>query len=293
MKKITTYIMKNRKLMGTAGALATSLLFSSAAVLADDHVISLDITNSRAIANCATVPMTTIEQSYLLVDAPDPNTAAGVLLLFVGGGGKLDVANSQLKVTSTNFLLRSRHLFAAKGFHVALMDAASDFLTCNGGLANRRTSGKYTLDMASVIIDLHERFPGLPLWVIGTSRGTTAAAQAAAYIGQGIDGLVLTSPMTNPVTSSVFDVPLANITVPTMITAHEKDTCFVTPPEGMESIKDALVSAPKIKTADFDGGFPALSANPCDATTPHGYLGVESEVVEKITNWIMKVQFGE
>jgi len=292
MKNITTYIRKKRKLIGATGILATSLIISSTAVLADDHVISLDITGSRAIANCATVPMTTIEQDYLLVDAPDPNTAAGVLLLLVGGGGKLAVADSELNVTSTNFLLRSRHLFAAQGFHVAVMDAASDFLTCNGGLKNRRTSVKYTLDMAAVITDLHERFPGLPLWVIGTSRGTTAAAQAAAYIGQGIDGLVLTSPMTNPVTASVFDVPLANITVPTMITVHEKDTCFVTPPEGMESVKAALVSAPIVTTADFDGGFPALSANPCDATTPHGYLGTESKVVEKITNWIMKVQYG-
>jgi len=133
-------------------------------------------------------------------------------------------------------------------------------------------------------------FPGLPVWAIGTSRGTTAAAQAASILNPIVDGLVLTSPMTNPITASVFDVPLETITVPTMITVHEKDMCFVTPPSGMKHIEHALVSASVVKTKEFDEGFPALSANPCDATTPHGYLGIEGKVVYKITKWIKEVQ---
>ena len=267
-------------------------LFATSSVFAIDQAVTIDITGNRNVVGCASVPMTTIQQSYLLVDAPDASPAKGVLLLFVGGGGKLDIANGQAKITSTNFLFRARHLFAAQGYHVALMDAASDFLTCNNGLKNRRTSGAYTKDMAAVIVDLHQRFPGLPLWLIGTSRGTTAAAQAAAYLGSMVDGLVLTSPMTNPITTTVFNVPLAQITVPSLITVHENDLCFVTPPSALESVRDALTSAALVKTKEFDEGFPALSSDPCDATTPHGYLGVEPKVVKKITDWIAEVQSG-
>lgn len=288
MKKTINPIGINFKSMGLAGLLSVSLAYSGLGFTADT-VTTLDITGTRDVAGCARSPITTLQQSYLLVDAPDASAAKGILLLFVGGGGKLDIADAQLKVSSANFLLRSRHLFAAQGFHVALMDAANDFIDCSGGLRNRRTSGKYTRDMAAVIADLRTRFPGLPLWAVGTSRGTTAAAQAAALV-PGVDGLVLTSSMTNPITASVFDVPLDLITVPTIITSHEQDGCFVTPPSGVQSIKDALVSARKIKTREFDGGFPALSANPCDATTAHGYLGIESKVVRKITRWIMKMQ---
>jgi len=270
-------------------ALATMMLASSS-VLAIDQVITLDISANRNVVGCATIAMSTIQQSYVLVDAPDATKAKGVLLLFVGGGGQLDIADEQANLNSTNFLLRSRHLFAAQGYHVAVMDAASDFLTCNGGLKNRRTSGAFTKDMVAVVTDLHQRFPGLPLWAIGTSRGTIAAAQAAAYFGSAIDGLVLTSPMTNPAAANVFNVPLAQIAAPTMITVHEKDACFVTPPSGMESIRNALTAARKIKTKEFDGGFPALSPDPCDATTAHGYLGIEPTVVEKITDWIDEVQ---
>jgi len=273
----------SRLLLGLTFAASTS-------AFAIDQVVTLDITANRSPVRCATVPISTIQQSYILVDAPDATTAKGVLLLFVGGGGKLDVANGQTNINSTNFLLRSRHLFAAQGYHVAVMDAASDFLTCNGGLRNRRTSGAFTKDMGAVILDLRQRFPGLPVWAIGTSRGTTAAAQAGAYLAPIVDGLVLTSPMTNPITASVFDVPLAQITAPTMITVHEKDGCFVTPPSGLESVKNALTSAVSVKTKEFDDGFPALSPDPCDATTAPGYIGIEPRVVQKITEWIDETQ---
>jgi len=58
----------------------------------------------------------------------------------------------------------------------------------------------------------------------------------------------------------------------------------------MESVKNALTAATLVKTKEFDGGFPALSPDPCDATTPHGYLGIEATVVKKITDWILEVQ---
>lgn len=276
----------NRLLVGLV--LSISAIVHSHTAFAAEQVIKLDLTGIRDVANCATQPISQLEQNYVLLEAPDPATAAGVLVLFPGGGGKLDIADSKIKLTSANFLVRSRHLFAAQGFHVAIMDAASDFLTCNGGLRNRRTSGKFTIDMHVIVNDLRTRYPGLPVWLVGTSRGSTAAAQGAAYIAPSVDGLVLTSSLTNPVTAMVFDAPLANITVPTMIAYHENDSCFVTPPAAAESIAQALSSAVKVKVEDFDEGFPALSTNGCNATTPHGFLGVEPKVVKKITKWIKK-----
>jgi len=290
MTTIKCGIQKNKLATASLAVAAACATLISANSYAIDQVVTMDISANRNVVGCATQPQTNIRQSYILVDAPDVASAKGVMLLFVGGGGKLDIEDGQSKLTSTNFLFRARHLFAAQGYHVALMDAASDFLTCNGGLKNRRTSKAFTLDMGAVISDLRQRFPSLPLWLVGTSRGTTAAAQAAAYIGPMVDGLVLTSPMTNPITTSVFDTPLAQITAPTLITTHEKDACFVTPPTGIGSVKDALTSASVVKTKEFDGGFPALSADPCDATTPHGYLGVEAKVVKKITDWILELQ---
>lgn len=249
-----------------------------------DQIVTIPL--SRLAAGCAPGTFTSIDQSYILTEAADPSTASAVLLLFPGGGGKLRVADNELDINSNNFLVRTRHLFAAQGFHVAVMDAATDFLTCAGGLRNRRTSDKFTSDVQAVADDLRARYPGLPLWVVGTSRGSTAAAQAGVFVAPAPDGVVLTSSLTVMTTATVFDVPLDLITVPTLIVVHKDDGCSVTPASGAMLIKQALTSAAKVKTRQFEGGFPALNPNPCQALTPHGYIGLEPKVVKKIVKWI-------
>jgi hypothetical protein len=48
-----------------------------------------------------------------------------VLLLFIGGDGTLGLTANQLNTGSPNFLARNRNHFAAEGFVVAVVDAAS------------------------------------------------------------------------------------------------------------------------------------------------------------------------
>lgn len=267
-----------------------TLLLTPVVSYADDQVITLDISANRSQHSCALFPVFPLEQSYVLTEVPDPANAKGVIVLFVGGSGKLGAADGQTSINALNFLYRSRHLFASQNYNVAVMDAASDFLVCSDGLRNRRTSGKFTKDIQAVVNDLRLRYPGQPVWLVGTSRGSIAAAQGAATVYPAVDGLVLTTPMTNPITSTVFDVALDTITMPTMITTNENDGCFVTPPSGVYQVEQALTAAKKVKIKVFDGGFPDVNTNPCRATTAHGYLGLEPKVVKKITNWITGIQ---
>ncbi len=260
-----------------------SLCFSDTARAAD-QVITLSV--SRSQARCAMGTFTSIEQQFILTETPDLSTAMGVLVLFPGSGGKLALADGELGINCANFLVRSRHLFAAQGFHVDVMDAAVDFQTCTGGLRGRRTSIEFTMDMQAVMDDLRARYPGRPLWAIGTSRGSTAAAQAGVFVTPGPNGLVLTSSVTATSTASVFDVPLRAVSVPTLIVAHRQDGCSVTPPQGARLITAALSRSPKVKTLAFQGGFPPLDANPCQALTRHGFIGLERRVVREITMWI-------
>lgn len=37
---------------------------------------------------------------------------------------------------------------------------------------------------------------------------------------------------------------------------------------------------------EFVGGSPPISTDPCQAQTPHGYLGIENSVVNNIASWI-------
>jgi hypothetical protein len=259
-------------------------LWSGYPAHAFDQVVTLPL--SRPTASCATGSFPLLEQHYILTESADQGAAAAALVLFPGGTGKLGVADGELGINAANFLLRSRHLFAAQGFHVAVMDAAADFLTCPGGLIGQRTSAEFTQDMQAVIEDLRNRYPGLPVWVVGTSRGSTAAAQAGASITPPPAGVILTSSITGATIEPVFDVPLSLITAPTLIVAHQQDGCSVTPPSGVLQIKQALTGSSKVGTRQFEGGLPPLDADPCAALTQHGFLGLEPKVVEKITKWI-------
>lgn len=250
---------------------------------------------------------------YLLIDPSNadptidgfaPIDPIAVLILFVGGQGKLNLALTQRNTASTNFLARTRYHFAAQGYVVALVDAASDFLDHNHAdatdvsgfrhgsglrghrLPNRLHGDKYLQDLAAVTNDLRERYLDLPLWVVGTSRGTISAAVAAANVSPPPDGIVLTSSLTGP--SAVGDLrsaDLESIIVPTLIVTHQDDTCAVTKPEDSKTLKKRFTVSPRVQVLNFNGGSTPLSG-PCDPLTGHGYFGIEQKVIKHITKWI-------
>jgi hypothetical protein len=236
---------------------------------------------------------------YLLIDPSNAVPADGyapldptaVLMLFVGGNGKLGLAPGQLNTGSTNFVARTRYHFAAERYVVALVDAASDFLDLGEGLAGHRQphqphGDKYIVDLTAVMSDLRARYPALPLWAVGTSRGTIGAAVAGAHVAPPPDGIVLTAPLTGPsATGDLQTVDLELIGVPVLIATHRDDACPVTQAEDAKRLRRRLGSAPSVQVLTFHGGSAPLSG-PCDPLAPHGFFGVEQKVIEAVAGWI-------
>jgi len=241
----------------------------------------------------------TLISRYLLIDPGNAVPADGfapldpvtVLMLFVGGSGKLGLAPGQQNVGSTNFLARTRHHFAAERTIVALVDAASDFLDLGEGLSGHRQpqqpfGDEYVQDLAAVMHDLRTRYPALPLWAVGTSRGTIGAAVAAAHVSPAPDGIVLTSSLTGPsTTGDLQTVALAPISVPVLVVAHKADQCAVTKPGDARTLKRRFTSSPRVQMLTFNG-YSAPLSDACDPLAPHGFFGIEQKVVEAITKWI-------
>ncbi len=129
---------------------------------------------------------------FLLV-TPDRRPAAS-LILFAGGDGQLGLATWATGGGKRgNFLVRSRALFAERGFLAAVVDAPSDRTA--DGLTGFRSTEAHTQDIAGVIAFLKQR-ADVPVWLVGTSMGTVSAANAAARVPQNVHGLVLTSSVT-------------------------------------------------------------------------------------------------
>ena len=258
-------------------AISTLLL---SAILAGTQAFALD----EELRRIPTRPGVT--QAFLL-PTPSRDPVASVIL-FAGGDGQLGLTDEGMRWGRDNFLVRTRGLFADRGFLVAVVDAPSD--RGDRGLAQFRTSAAHAQDIAAVIAELR-RLAGKPVWLVGTSMGTLSAANAAARIPEAADGLVLTSSVTrrsktNP--DTLMDVDLAEIRLPTLFAHHKNDACKVTPYVDIPGAMRQLKRAPKVELLSFNGGSIPRS-EPCEALSAHGFLGIEFEVVDAITAWIKTV----
>lgn len=216
-----------------------------------------------------------VTQQFLLV-RPDAAPVASVVL-FTGSEGVV-------RVTGGNFLVRNRQRFAGEGFLVAVVDMPSDRKTGYGWF---RTSKEHAQDIAGIIGALRREAP-VPVWVVGTSMGTVSAANAAARLKDGgPDGVVLTSSVTRRsavARSTVGDVDLEEIRVPTLVVHHESDRCVVTPLVDASMLTRLLKRAPKKAFMTFQGGAPV--GDPCGGFSAHGFMGIDAAVVTAIADWI-------
>jgi hypothetical protein len=218
------------------------------------------------------------------------------LVLLPGGGGFVDLGSDGCaRKLVGNSLVRSRELFHSLGFATALVDAPSDHRG-EDGLVGFRLSPQHAADLGKVIADVRQR-TSMPVWLIGTSRGTISAASAAARLKgpEAPDGLVLTSAITagrsggyKPwVSQTVFDVALERITMPVLVVAHAADRCIRTPP-GFAGRIAARTQGQREQTVKVTGGPGGGGAGleACEGKTPHGFIGQDAELAAGIARFV-------
>lgn len=219
------------------------------------------------------------------------------LLLLAGGGGVLDLdASGCPRALTGNSLVRMLPLFHETGFITALVDAPSDH-PGEDGLAGFRSAPQHADDLGKLIVDLRTRLQA-QVWLVGTSRGTISAANAAARLSglAAADGLVLTSALMSGqsggrkpwVAQTVFDLPLEAIRLPLLIIGHAADKCIRSPADRMGNIA-ARTHGMRQQVVTVSGG-PGYSGpsgvDACEGRASHGYVGQEAEVAAGIARFI-------
>jgi pimeloyl-ACP methyl ester carboxylesterase len=171
------------------------------------------------------------------------------------------------------------------------MDAPSDHQS--SGITDAfRMGADHLTDISAVVADLGKRFPGLPIFLVGTSRGTISAAALGARLGSNSGGVVLSSTLfrssgrSGELKIGLSEFDFGTIKIPVLFVHHVSDQCRVTP------YSDAARFADKYPLISVFGGR-APESGPCDPFSAHGYFGKESETVEEIVNWMLKKPFRE
>lgn len=204
-----------------------------------------------------------------------PQVAAAIL--FNGGGGAVGLLQ-RIPRPGANFLVRSRALFADRGVATAVIDVPTDVASMSDAF---RMSPRHADDVRAVVAELHRRFPGLPVYLVGTSRGTVSAAYAGAALGDAVAGVVLTSSVFNATQggAGVSRFDWDKIHTRLLFVHHANDACHATPYFMAKRVASTrtLVSA---------HGGDAPRSDPCEAFSAHGYLGIEVPVVDAIVQWM-------
>ena len=220
----------------------------------------------------------------------EPDKPKAAVVLFAGGHGGLQISSSgSFKWGQGNFVVRSRELFVSRGLMVAVVDAPSDRQN-PPYLGGFRQKPEHVADIKAVIAWLKQQAK-LPVWLVGTSRGTQSAAFIATQLAPadgGPDGVVLTSTMLTEIPGGrpVPKMPLGRIQVPTLVVHHKQDGCEHCKYDDLPQLMDKLTAVPRKELLTFEGG--KTQGNPCEAMAYHGFNGIEKEVVTKIAEWITR-----
>lgn len=235
---------------------------------------------------------------YAVAQGAAAQEAKIALVLLIGGGGNINLDDRGCpRALSRNVLMRMMAHFHRSGFVSALVDAPSD-AAGGDGLAEFRIAPQHAEDLAKVIADLRARTKS-SVWLVGHSRGTISAVNAAARLSgpSAPDGIVALSAMMSGdararkllARQSVFDLPLEAVKVPVLVIGHAADNCERSPAGLMESLIERTQGA-REQIATVTGGPikpgrpPNLSA--CEVREPHDFIEQETEVAAGIERFI-------
>ncbi len=234
-----------------------------------------------------------VTQEFILIRPSNP-VATAILL---GGYGTYQMKGPFGNPTITGksrvgFLIRSREGFAKQGLMVAVLNAPSDQPT-EPMMPGFRLTNEHAQDVQT-LVSYVRREANIPVWLVGMCKGCFSAISGGIQIKEGIDGIVLAScitvrgersgiPPTYP--NGILSMDLDRITVPVLIVYHKGDRCRATPPLNAPRIKKALMNSPKAELKYFTGGKKPVTG-PCQALAPHGFYGIEDQVVPAIAEFI-------
>jgi pimeloyl-ACP methyl ester carboxylesterase len=225
------------------------------------------------------VPLAGGGSERVLVVGP---TAPRALLVMLAGGDGTVAISDQGAVThlQVNFLLRTQPLWLGQGFAVAVLGPPN-----GASLLGQRHTPAYADAMARAIDFARGRI-NAPVWLLGTSMGSIAAANGAAHLPGRVAGVVLTSSVASRTSAgeTVFDSDLGAIAVPALVVANQSDACASASPGMAPQILAALTRAPRKDLILLDSS--AIQGPACEAMSPHGFLGIESQTIARISDWI-------
>lgn len=211
-----------------------------------------------------------------------PSDARGTIVMLPGGAGDVGIGGEGDIQHGNNFVVRTRALWGSHGYAVLIPDTID-----RASLRGMRSSPAYARLVGDLVGFAHRQLPG-PVFLLGTSQGSIAAMNGAAHAATGsIAGVVLTESVSVMGGSgeTVFDADPQRVRAPALVVANRDDRCDVAPPQAAQRIAAAMTGSQDVRVLMVSGGT-TRSKKDCGSLTPHGYYGIEPQVVNAVSRWM-------
>ncbi len=208
---------------------------------------------------------------------------AWVVLLFAGDDGNVSASGSGPTRMQGNFVVRTASYWTDHGDAYAIFDAPSDNA---GGMPDVfRLRADTVTDVGGAVSELRKRYPGAKVALLGTSRGTITVGNVLKRQPGLADAFVLTSPVTqaNHGQAGLSGLSWNGNKARVLVLSNEHDACQVSPPDAAKRMAEEN-GFDFVAVSSSTGGGDRKSD--CKAQSPHGFLGIETTVLDSINGWL-------
>lgn len=206
-----------------------------------------------------------------------------VIVLFAGNDGVVALGEAGPTTMKGNFLIRTAGYWTSAGDAIAIVDVPSDQ---SSGMDDAfRLSEAHAQDLHAVVVALRQRFPDAKIALVGTSRGTISVGNVLKREPRLADAYVLTSPVTIGMRGEAglsgmhWDVGAT----PVLVVSNENDGCQVSPFRAARALAEDNRLQFLAVSSNERGG---MRSGECEAKSPHGFLGIESQVLSAVSRWL-------
>lgn len=231
------------------------------------------------------------------------------VILLEGGDGIIDFdsAGDIINDKKDNFLVRNRKHFLQHNMNVFLVDAPSDHRRADRGMLwGFRAEKAHLKDLSYVLSLVREKASGLPIYVIGSDKGTESAMFMAIYFPHALKGVVLASPTTENDEDGdpVSEYELEHLKIPLVLIGHKDDRCEFTDTGNIQEILEKAENSDPKLIAMVDGGVnrgqamsiihgrgqgnPKLDYRNCTGKSFHQFWRADIKALDVISGFIKK-----
>lgn len=212
---------------------------------------------------------------------PSGPSPAWVLILFAGDKGTVTLTDTGPRHYKNNFVIRTAPYWTAHGDATMIVDTPSD--NPDGMSDPFRLGDAAAQDVAAIVAAARQRYPQAKIALLGTSRGTITVGNVLKRSPGLADAFVLTSPVTVPkgTQTGLAGLDWTGVHARVLVVSNEGDGCTVSPFANAKDLA-AKNGFDFIPVSSDEHGV----TGDCGPESPHGYLGIESQVLDAMNGWL-------